>query len=98
MGARTEAVESKASQVSMFLVKAEGAIAAKVSTDELERVQRQHAAEVEELSARLLAQMALVHTKVTRITPTLALALALARARALAQTRTRARARTRTRT
>ena len=75
MGARTEAVESKASQVSMFLVKAEKAIAAKVSADELERVARQHEAEVEELSARLLAQMALVHTKVTR-TRTLALALA----------------------
>ena len=97
VGARTEAVESKASQVSMlpnpspspscspnpnpspnpspspsptldqvsmFLVKAEKAIAAKVSADELERVARQHEAELEELSARLLAQMALVHTKV----------------------------------
>jgi len=49
----------------MFLVKAEKAIAAKVSADELERVARQHEAEIEELSARLLAQMALVHTKVT---------------------------------
>ena len=48
----------------MFLVKAEKAIAAKVSADELERVARQHEAEIEELSARLLAQMALVHTKV----------------------------------
>ena len=37
----------------MFLVKAEKAIAAKVSADELERAARQHEAELEELSARL---------------------------------------------
>jgi len=61
--ARTEAVETKAGQVSMFLVKAEKAIAAKVSTEELERVKRQHEASVEELSSLLLSQMALVHTK-----------------------------------